>query len=240
MLPHDDDWNHGTNMGRWLPAILLVGVGAFFLLNNLGIFGWHDLWTYWPVILIVLGAVKLGDSIDGASRGGGIVLLLLGVAFLASNLGLIPLHIWQMWPLILIGLGVMMLWNQMSVPSLGVSGRRFSAGGRVADSAVFGGGKRVITDKDFRWGKFDAAFGGFEIDLRQAEMAEDSATLEMNAVFGGAEIRIPIDWNAVMKGAAVFGGYSDETVHPDPARFPVRKTLYLRGSAVFGGVVVKN
>jgi hypothetical protein len=42
----------------------------------------------------------------------------------------------------------------------------------------------------------------------------------------------------VVEGTGVFGGYSDETIHPPMT--PETKRLIVKGGAVFGGVVVKN
>jgi hypothetical protein len=41
-----------------------------------------------------------------------------------------------------------------------------------------------------------------------------------------------------MKGAGVFGGYSDQTMHPPIT--PETKKLIVKGGAVFGGVTIKN
>ena len=82
-------------------------------------------------------------------------------------------------------------------------------------------------------------FGGFEIDLRNAAIEGDSAVLEVNAVFGGVEVKIPRNWSAVVQGTGIFGGYTDTTVQPDE-RAPGFKRIFFRGGAVFGGVEVKN
>jgi hypothetical protein len=107
-------------------------------------------------------------------------------------------------------------------------------------NTVFGGAKRVVGSQDFRGGEVVAIFGGVELDLRQAGMAGDSAVLEITAIFGGVELKIPQHWSAVVEGAGIFGGYSDETLQPNPAQFPGAKRLIVKGSAVFGGVEVKN
>ena len=70
--------------------------------------------------------------------------------------------------------------------------------------------------------------------------ARVGAVIALNAIFGGAEIRIPENWELVMRGAGIFGGYSDETVHPNSTEFPNPKRLVLKGAAVFGGINVKN
>jgi hypothetical protein len=36
-------------------AIVLIGLGVLFLLDNLGILGWHWMGRMWPIILIVIG-----------------------------------------------------------------------------------------------------------------------------------------------------------------------------------------
>jgi len=105
--------------------------------------------------------------------------------------------------------------------------------------AVFSGGKRRILTQDFQGGEITTIFGGIELDLRQAAIAGDSAILEINAVFGGVEVRIPQNWNAVVQGVGIFGGFGDSTLQHN-VDAPVVKQLIVRGSAVFGGVEVKN
>lgn len=47
-------------------AVILIGLGVLFLLDNLGIFRWSWTGRYWPIILIVLGvyiaARRMGDA----------------------------------------------------------------------------------------------------------------------------------------------------------------------------------
>ena len=41
-------------LGRMFGAILLISLGVYFLLNNLGWFGWLNI-AIWPLLLIGLG-----------------------------------------------------------------------------------------------------------------------------------------------------------------------------------------
>jgi len=220
-----------------MPAVILIAVGAIFLLDNLHLFPGREVWDYWPVVLMIAGAFKLADSPLPKGRAIGGILLIGGGIVLASNLGLIPVSPDDLWPLALIAAGVFMLVNRTGY-SWGTRGSYTS--NMQSEAAVFGGGKRKINTVDFKYAKFDAVFGGFEIDFREAGIVGDSATVEINAVFGGAEVRIPPNWSAVVQAAGVFGAFTDNSTQPNVAATPNFKRLYFKGAAVFGGVNIKN
>ena len=228
------DW---SSTQRFLPAVILIAVGVVFLLDNLHLFPGHDIWEYWPVTPMIAGAFKLADSPTPKGRTLGGTLLIGGGILLASNLGLIPIDAGDLWPLALIAAGVFMLMNRTGLSWGG--GGKYTTNMR-SEAAVFGGGKRKINTSDFKYAKFDAVFGGFEIDFREANIMGDSATVEINAVFGGAEVRIPTNWSAVVQAAGVFGGVTDNSTQPNLATTPNFKRLYFKGAAVFGGVNIKN
>jgi Domain of unknown function (DUF5668) len=105
-------------------------------------------------------------------------------------------------------------------------------------TAVFHHIERRIVSKNFRGGKVAVVFGGFTIDLRDADIDIPVAVLHADAIFGGGEIFVPDTWDVSIRGAGVFGGYSNETrQRPLDAN---SKRLIIEGGAVFGGIVVKN
>jgi Domain of unknown function (DUF5668) len=262
---HQSGWrsNHGL-----IPGAIVIGIGVLFLLQNFHILYIWDWWRFWPVAVIAAGLVKLVDSTYGSGRVMGGIMVGVGAIFLGNTLGFFDVTIGELWPLFLIGLGLMMLGNRVWGPSFPGPGHwdkghwdkgQWDKGtwnkgtwnkGTGADAtgsystlnevAIFGGGKRKVTSQDFKGGELTAIFGGFEVDLRYAGMTGDSAVLEINAIFGGAEVRIPDTWTAVVKGVGIFGGYGDESAAPNPATNPQIKRLFVKGAAVFGGVTVKN
>lgn len=242
-----------------IPGLILVGVGALFLLDNLHIVHVSSWFAYWPVILIAIGMVKLVDSTHAGGRIAGGVLMGVGGLFLGDNLGYFRLE--ELWPLILIGIGLMMLWNRTRPGAADTwwwgSGRdRYRAwkrdrpwkhsrfwdnlysGPMLHEYAVFGGSRRVVTDQDFKGGKISCVFGGTYLDLSGANMVGDTAVLDISTVYGGATVRIPTSWNLEVRSAGIFGGFADRTVHPPVS--PDMKHLIVRGAAVFGGVTFKN
>jgi hypothetical protein len=254
----DSFWPKGT--GAMIPGLIVVAIGTLFLLDNLHIVHVSSWFAYWPVIPIAIGLVLLVDSSSTGGRIGGGVLAGIGGLLLGDSLGYFRIE--QLWPLILIGIGLFMLWNRTrpgydyrrwwarSHRYRGWAQDRFtrdslrdgphfhSRGNSVHEYAVFGGSRRVVNDQDFKGGKVSSVFGGVFLDLRGANMVQDTAVLEVASVYGGATIYIPTAWNLEIRGAGVFGGFSDQTVHPPIT--PETKRLIVRGAAVFGGVVFKN
>ena len=239
MQPHED-WRGRGSIPGIVPALIVIGIGVLFLLNNLNIFFIHDVWRYWPVILIAAGLAKMVDSPVSSGRITGGILVGVGVLFLADNLGFLNLSWENFWPLVLIGAGLVMLWSRLAPPPAGTT--NIPAGApesTLNEYAIFGGGDRKVITDDFRGGQVFAMFGGFNIDLRRAGMRGDSAVIYVTSMFGGVDFKVPPNWIVVGQVVAIFGGFGNKSVEPS-ADMPGVKRLYIKGSSLFGGVAVKN
>lgn len=238
------DWDGAE---RLVPAIVLIAVGALFFLNNLHILPIREIMRFWPGILVAVGITLLVDSTQSSGRITGGIFVGVGSILLARNLGYIYLTWNQIWPLFLIGLGLLLLWDRVH-PNAGVlqstssRGRRFLFGIRPMpkESTVFGSATRSYYGQEFIGGRYETVFGGIEIDLRGSHMSGDEAVLKIDAVLGGAEVKVPDTWLVIIRAAAVFGGVVNNTKAPDPVLVPNPKRLIVKGSAVFGGVEIKN
>jgi hypothetical protein len=239
MQPHED-WRGRGFIPGIVPALIVIGIGVLFLLNNLNIFFLHDIWRYWPGILIAVGLAKMVDSPVSSGRVTGGILMGIGGLFLADNLGYLNLTWGSAWPLILIGAGVLMLWSRLAPPRAGIPNIPSGAHeGTLNECAIFGGVERKVTTDDFRGGQCSAMFGGVEVDLRRAGMRGDSAAVDVTSMFGGVEFKVPPNWIVIGQVVAIFGGFGNKSVQPN-ADMPGVKRLYIKGSAIFGGVEVKN
>jgi hypothetical protein len=239
-MQRQDDWRGHHSIPGILPALIVIGIGVLFLLNNLNIFYMHDIWRFWPVILIAAGLAKMVDSPYSNGKATGGILVGIGALFLANTLGLLNLSWADFWPLVLIGAGLLMLWTRLAPPMMGTPEIPTGAHeGTLNEYAIFGGVDRKMTTDDFRGGHVSAMFGGVEIDLRRAGMRGDSAVIDVTSLFGGVEFKIPPNWIAVASIAAIFGGFGNKSVQPN-ADMPGVKRLYIKGAAIFGGVGVKN
>ncbi len=241
-------------------GLLMIAFGLLFLLRNLGFYFVDDLWSYWPVILIALGASKLFQSRGAHVDFGGAILVLIGGVFLLRNLGYLYLNPFALiGPGILIFLGISILMRNMygpqwwggpvAPPPPAAPGApppppgatpRFdtTSENRLNAQVMFGGIHRRINSQEFEGGRISTTIGGVEVDLRDAKMKGSQAFLQVDVLMGGVEIRVPDGWMVEVHGSPVFGGFDDRTSKPaDPLNAP---KLIIQGSVMIGGVSVRN
>ena len=107
----------------------------------------------------------------------------------------------------------------------------------LSATAILGGVERRNNSQDFRGGDATAIMGGCEIDLRAASITSPhEPVLEVFALWGGIEIRVPPDWTVVSKVNPILGGYEDNTQPPKDES----KRFVIRGMVVMGGIEVTN
>jgi predicted membrane protein len=234
--------NHGmeTRGGRFSGgasggAVLIV-LGSLLLADRLGYIGFGDVIRFWPVVLVAVGAVKIGWGRHSSERFFGVVLAAAGSMLLLDKLGIINLNFRLVLPVLLIGLGISLLWKTWSSKDDGVE---TGAEPRLNHWTVFGGFKCRNTSADFRGGSVFVLFGESKVDLTGAG-TRGGAVLDVTAIFGAVELRVPEDWTIALQGAPVFGAFEDKTYRPKPSAEGPRKALTLKGVVVFGGVEVKN
>jgi hypothetical protein len=73
----------------------VIAVGVLFLLRNVGIVYFDDLWQFWPVILIVLGLSKLSNPHSASNVVSALIISGIGTVFLLRNLGYIYGDVWS-------------------------------------------------------------------------------------------------------------------------------------------------
>jgi len=225
--------------GGLIGGTVVAIVGIVFLLSNTGMLSVGHLFRFWPMILVIAGLAALASP---QGRVKGAILIVIGALLELDALGIAHFQWSSLWPLAMIGAGALIIWTTLEARRAGsLTGDSRS---NLNEFALFGGVERRITSQDFKGGAATAIFGGIEIDLRQAVIADDHAEITINAVFGGCELRIPENWEIIAHGQGIFGGYVDSTKGyvgtPEAAGGIPRKPLYIRGVAIFGGVELKN
>jgi hypothetical protein len=239
---------YGSGAGGIVIGGLIVAIGLMILLDNMGIIRFHEVWRYWPVLLIVFGVSRILDSHRPAGYVWGGVLTLAGALLLLDNLDIVVFDYNLIWPLLLIAFGLSMLLRSMDRKRYLASATSATGAGPgpIDEScscnayAVFGGSKRRINTPDFRGGDAVAVFGGVEFDLRGAGMTVDQAVIDVNVVCGGLEVRVPDNWTITNRAMTIFGGVEDKTAQSKLEPNAKSPHLVITGSVVFGGISLRN
>ena len=249
--------NENPNSRLWLGAILIIiGVAALLKSTLLDLPFW--LFT-WPMILILIG---LYSGIKHNFRNNAWwILWLIGGYFLVDDIFPNWIDRQYFWPVAIIIVGIMVLlrpkrnWNDWDTfdddktkqnndaftaePAQNISGDTKNAGAEdyIDAVAIFGGVKKSVYSKNFKGGEVSCVFGGGEINLSQADI-NGTATLEVNAIFGGCTLIIPSNWQLKINTTPFFGGIDDKRQQPNIISY--NKTLIITGGVVFGGVEIKS
>ncbi len=230
---HYRSGSHGIFFGA-----IVVAIGCLLLLDNLGIVRFHDIWQYWPALLIAFGVSRIVDSHSPSGYVWGGVMALIGAFLLLDTLDIIVFNFAVVWPVILIAFGVSVLVRALERPShTDLAGSRAPV---VGTHAIFSETKSGSDTQDFHGGQASAIFGAARFDLRNASMTVDEARIDVNVVFGEVEVRVPETWNVINRASVVFGGVNDKTIHPRPDPNVKIPRLVITGAVIFGAITLRN
>jgi hypothetical protein len=90
-------------------GVILIGLGAIFLLQNFGIVDAGRPGDWWPVVLIGFGVSSLIAPKDAGDASSGTVLTALGAFFLLRNFDVIDWRFRDIWPAFLVLGGIALI-----------------------------------------------------------------------------------------------------------------------------------
>ncbi|MFI5250847.1 MAG: LiaI-LiaF-like domain-containing protein [Bacteroidota bacterium] len=222
-------------------GLLITCVGVVLLLDRLNVIDAYDYFRYWPLLIILFGAIKFIRSKRPAGLITGVLIMLFGGLLTVDNLTYFHVHFWQWWPIVIILLGASLLFNTRSKwhtePASDQQGVGQELDSTVSLFYIMSGGERTITSQDFQGGEITTIMGGCKLDLRQASIKNTTAVVDLFIFWGGIEITVPRDWHVIMNGHPILGGMENKTFPPTEA---TQKQLIIKGYAIMGGAAVKN
>ncbi|HEX5099761.1 MAG TPA: LiaF domain-containing protein [Polyangiaceae bacterium] len=103
--------------------------------------------------------------------------------------------------------------------------------------ATLSGLKLAVQSQQFRGGHLTAVMSGVMLDLRDATLSPEGATINVQSALSGIDILVPPSWDVVCNVDSVWGGVNG-------SRVPDRRTLggprlTLKGMVVAGGLRVR-
>lgn len=242
---------HDNTTGQVVIGCVVIGLGLLFLLDNLGVFDFAYTLQLWPVALILAGALKMMQTRTNGGKLVGGLLILAGVLLTMKGLGLIYISRKALLPLVMIGVGALVVYKSLAGRKPGApSGVSLDKDGGVGDgvgdgvdsgdsllnvTAILGSFERRLSSQDFRGGEVSAVMGGCDLDLRQASI-QGEAVLNVFAVCGGIQIKVPPDWAVSLHGTPILGAFEEKTAAPPHNA----KRLIIKGYVIMGGLEVRN
>ncbi len=252
---------------RHLIGLILVFIGIVLIIDNIRFIPhfipWW-IWT-WQFLLITIGTFALLTS---DNKGPGIVLIGVGTVFLLPDI--LPdiwpgFFDWfaddtsLFWYLVIIVVGLSLIMRRNIAkhgPTRSHSRRpgfrrgdsgngsafTFSSGDQdyIDEVAIFGGGKKIITSENFKGGKLTSIFGGMDLVMVQAKLAEGVVEIEVFALFGGWTLVVPPSWQIKSEVVAIFGGISDKRMIGSDSVRDNTQQLVVKGVVMFGGGEIKS
>jgi predicted membrane protein len=208
--------------------VIALGIGALLDALNLLPF-WEHFGRFWPLLLIIGGILLFLNNYRQYITG--IALVLIGTVLQLNSLDIVEVNIWSLiWPVIIIAVGLSIIVNRA-----GKAGKAVKTQDLDGISAIFAGNETINKSKNYQGGRATAVFGGVSIDLRDA-VIKNEATLEVFALCGGIELKIPREWKVKHSVFPILGGVESKA-HADDDKAP---TLYITGTVALGGVEVRN
>ena len=246
MEPNEVKHREGQQRKTYALGIIVIIAGILLLIEKTGFLSFEiqHILLSWPMLLIAIGTVSFSSS---ESRTPGTILMLIGGIFLLSRIFELSFNVMHLgWPLILIVIGVLILvkrspgnlWHRR-FQGINDTNKNNLGDGYIHEENIFSGGKQRVMHQVFRGGHINCIFGGSEVDLTQATLADGVNELEVNTIFGGVTLIVPSDWRIQLKMTSIMGGFADKRSYikenPDTSR-----VLIIKGSTIFGGGELKS
>lgn len=211
----------GPEQNRTLLGLVLVALGAL-----LAVYG-EKLGVWWPLLLVGVGFVKVRQPREDGQRAAGVAFLMLGGLFQLTSL----LAMRASWPLLMLAGGVFLIWGGLRRDATVLAA---SESPWLSHMALLGFSRCSRHSTGLAGGSLTAVMGVMELDLRKATLVS-GASLDVVALWGGIEIKVPDNWRVDAHVVPVMGAFQDKPAALSGGAGP---RLVLRGHAIMGAVIV--
>jgi hypothetical protein len=94
--------------GGMMVGLVIVLVGIVLFLDQTGVLGWTPTWSFWPLLLVMMGLARFAQPRADGGRDGG-WLIFIGLWLLLNEMRVLRYR--DSWPLFLVALGVHTMWK---------------------------------------------------------------------------------------------------------------------------------
>lgn len=211
---------------KLVAGLFFAALGILMTADNLDLFDANAILRFWPVIFIVIGLLKLREA---HSRGIAIVSIVAGTLLLGGRLHLFRVSFFDLWPILFIVAGIVIV-----LKALGVAMPSITPDPAGGIWAVLTHRKIVSDGRDLNGRNLVAVMGGADIELTDSD-ATEPVVLDVFAMWGGIEIRVPPGWEVIGEVVPIMGGADIRNRGAGGGR-----RLIVRGLLLMGGMEVKE
>jgi hypothetical protein len=187
---------------RLVLGLALMAFGTLFLLDELRIVDFDDIFRWWPVIPVAVGLTMIARPAGTASRAFGTLLAVFGVWQLLYDFDFIDFEFWDAWPLLLIGAGAWVVWRSLSEsdePFLGPKATRApiapaAPAGTARPAGTMGGASAAASagavDDPVAGGSNEDNLSAFAFigHVEKSTTSKSFHTADLTAIMGGCTI----------------------------------------------------
>lgn len=209
-------------------GICFVAIGVLLLMQRAGTIDMRQIVELWPLVLVIVGSAVVWE----AARGGD----MKGSGACAG---------WLFW-VIVFGLVFSHAYDRREAAEA-------ATGPGTVNAFALMGGARPAHAGAFNGGSVTSVLGGTHLDLTRATLAPgETAVVDVFAVMGGTEIRVPPGWRVDIQTTTVAGGVTDQRGRGDredsddedtgdevAELAPTAPRLVIQGVVLMAGVTVK-
>lgn len=223
---------NNPSLPRTLAGSIIILIGLIALLGGFDLLSFGSLFaTYWPTLVIAGGLLILLAN-PREQYAWALLFIVLGILWQMRALGVVDFNVWALfWPLVLIAIG----WSTISNRAFGAHVIKNS---KENTSAILGSVESKVESSDFKGNKVTVILGGSSIDLRNATIKKE-ATLEVFALMGGIEVKVPEGWLVQSSVMPILGGLENKTAASTP-KGKSTPTLNIVGTTILGGIEISN
>ncbi len=247
--PEFNNWQKNHRRGHVIAGIFVIIAGVVYMFKQMGYFI-PDWFFTWPTMLIAIGAIALIKNSFRSAKG--VILILVGLLFLASHVYPDFTIVHYKIPIILFLIGVFLIFKPKNkyhdYAKFEHKKHRFNRFASETTNTttnedyifannVFAGTDKNVFSKDFKGGEIKNTFGGCKINLMQAEIVNE-AVLTIKQQFGGVKLVIPPNWAIKSDIECVFAGIEDKRPLMNVNDATQKKTLILNGHIFMSGIEI--
>lgn len=225
---------------RLIIGLVILVFGGLLLANNFNLIPYElkrFIWR-WEMILIGIGIINLATR---EHKSTGIILVAIGFFFMLPDIIQVPYNFRELfWPLLIILVGVLIITKSQKNDKLFSKWKTEESQDLIDDMAIFGGGDRIITTRNFKGGRITSIFGGSNLNLVRSDLAPGTNYIEVFIMFGGTKLIVPEDWSIKIEVISIFGAFVDKRIVNSSIETDIEKKIVIKGITIFGGGEIKN